>query len=331
MCIHATQESRHARRASAAGAARRLLVFAFVSMSIALLGGCSKQEEAAYAPPAPAPAEPAPAEPAAPEPPAVAPAPAPAPAEPPATVGPKPPAAALPEPPAMAPEPESPSPPPPPPPAAARPPAAANGHPPAAAIPSFPWPPPRYSAFSTIAREWVAPAAGATLGSAAARIEQAFDAAGYVERSYYRIPGGFALVSRVEHIRADATPFAPPQRWTVDAPPLREGLIDIIRALFNAPPGFYRVIAFAVTDQDFAAREQAPTSEEARRWVSGGVLRLPAEIGALPYSERHYTSALIYEFERRADRAEASVRLPSDSPGRTHLERAGLWQALAAR
>ena len=211
------------------------------------------------------------------------------------------------------------------------PPSTANGRAPELSLPAFPWPPPRYSAFASIAREWVGPGTAPVLGEVAGRLERAFNIAGYGESSYYRIPGGFALASRIEHIREDASPFAAPERWAVDTPRVREGFIDYIRALFNAPPGFYRVIVFVVTDQDFAAGEHAPSSAEAREWVTGGGLRLPEHIAALPYGPRYYTTALIYEFERRGDEPQASVRTPSPAPGQIHLEQAGLWQALAAR
>jgi hypothetical protein len=200
-----------------------------------------------------------------------------------------------------------------------------------AGMPRFPWPPPRYSAFATIVREWVADASSPTLGSVARRLESAFERAGYGERSYYSVPGGFALVSRIEQIRADATPVEPPARWAIDSPQVRASFIDHIRALFNAPPGFYRVIVFAVTDQDFAADPRPPSSAEARGWASSGSLRLSAPLANLPYTQNHYTTALIYEFERRADRNEAEMRTPSNTPGQVHLERTGLWQALARR
>jgi len=196
-------------------------------------------------------------------------------------------------------------------------------------LPSFPWPPPRYSAFSAISRDWVAPGAHPTLGLAARRLEQAFDTSGYGERSYYQVPGGFALVSRIEQMHPDATPFPSPERWAVETPRLRNGFIDYIRALFNAPPGFYRLIVFAVTDHDFSAAERPPTSAEARGWITAGALRLPSSIAQLPYTAQHYTTALIYEFERSADESEARVRTPGGSPGRTHLERTGLWQSLS--
>jgi hypothetical protein len=198
-------------------------------------------------------------------------------------------------------------------------------------MPAFPWPPPRYSAFAVVVREWIAEGSTPTLGSVGRRLEAAFERAGYVERSYYWVPGGFALVSRIEQIRPDATPVDPPARWAIDSPQVRTGLIDYIRALFDAPPGFYRVIVFAVTDQDFAAGPRPPSSAEAQAWASSGSLRLPAALGSRPYTQDHYTTALIYEFERRADRAEAEIRTPSNTPGQVHLQSTGLWQALAQR
>jgi hypothetical protein len=198
-------------------------------------------------------------------------------------------------------------------------------------LPAFPWPPPRFSAQSAIANDWVARGPNATLSSVARRLELAFDAAGYAERSYYRIPGGFALVSRIEQIRPDATPVQSPARWAVGTRTPGAGFLDYIRTLFNAPPGYYRVIAFIVTDQEFAASRQPATPDEARQWATGGYLRLPEPLGVRPYGEGHYTTALIYEFERRADAPEAQLRIPSDAPGRVHLEKSGLWSALSPR
>ncbi len=218
-----------------------------------------------------------------------------------------------------------------PPPAPALPPPSANGvgRPVVPALPDFPWPPPRYSAFEVLDRGWLAPGSDARLGAAAQRLEAAFDAAGYVERSYYRVPGGFALASRAEQIHSDACPYPAPERWSVDPEGAGRSFADRLRALFNAPPGHYRVIVFVVTDQDFAAAARTAPEAEARAWVSGGGLRLPAAIAAQPFTSAHYASALIYEFERRSEREQADVRVPSAAPGRVHLEKGGLWQALA--
>jgi hypothetical protein len=194
-------------------------------------------------------------------------------------------------------------------------------------MPRFPWPPPRYSALAAIPPALLAAATPPTLGAVADRLEQAFDKAGYTERTFYWIPGGFALVSRIEQTRADAAPMSPPARW-VAATPKTPSLAEYVKALFNAPPGYYRVIVFVVTDQVFSAAERKPTSAEANEWLSGGALRLPAEVRVRPYTPEHYTAALIYEFERRRSDEQATVRNPSDFPGRTHLEKAGLWRAL---
>lgn len=196
-------------------------------------------------------------------------------------------------------------------------------------IPKFPWPPPQYSAFATIPRQLVAPAAQPTLQSVAARLEQALDAAGYAERSFYWIPGGFALVSRMEQIRADATPMGAAQRWTVTMQKPRVASLDeYVKALFNAPPGHYRVIVFVVTNREFTATGRQPSPREAGDWLAAGLLRLPAQIGREKYNAEYYTSALIYEFVRDRDSQQATVKTPSDFLGRDHLEKAGVWRAL---
>jgi len=201
---------------------------------------------------------------------------------------------------------------------------------PESAMPSFPWPPPRYSAFSPVPSAFVAPTPRASLREVAGRLERAFDVAGYSERSFYWIPGGFALVSRIEQIRADASPMVP-GRWAVSTTPQPHSFNDYIKALFSAPPGYYRVIVFVVTDQSFAAANREPTRDEAADWLSSGAIRLPSELAAKPYTSEHYTAALIYEFERKRDDPQAMVKTPSDFLGRAHLEKAGLWSALQSR
>jgi hypothetical protein len=164
----------------------------------------------------------------------------------------------------------------------------------------------------------------------ASRLEQAFDAAGYAERSYFWIPGGFAVASRIEQIQADASPAPATERWlAMDRP--AQGFVDFIRALFDARPGLYRLIVFAATDASYTAGERAPTSGEAQSWMYRGLMQLPSSVGMLPYGPEHHTTALIYEFERPSDGSAPHVSQPSNSPGRVHLEKSGLLQALAPR
>lgn len=161
-------------------------------------------------------------------------------------------------------------------------------------------------------------------------MEQAFNAARYGERTYHSVPNGFALVSRIEQIRADGTPREEPARWSVSfVPPKIVSLRDYIEALFKAPRGRYRVIVFIVTDLAFAQQKKEPTRAEATEWLNSGTMTLPQSIAARAYSAEYYTTALIYEFERGADGDDAAfLKIPSDLQGKTHLERAGIWNRL---
>jgi hypothetical protein len=128
-------------------------------------------------------------------------------------------------------------------------------------MPAFPWPPPRYSAFATIVREWVAEGSAPALGLVGRRLETAFDRAGYGERSYYWVPGGFALVSRIEQIRADATPVDPPARWAIDTPQGPISFVDVV------PEAFWIFTVWTVALVSYAAA----ASHRLVRWPTGAL------------------------------------------------------------
>lgn len=228
---------------------------------------------------------------------------------------------------AGAPPPAPPAPPPSPPKKAA---AKKNGKPAAAGeIRAFPWPPPQASAFAAIPQNLVKVHAEIRLKDVAQRLERAFDAGGYAERSYYSIPGGFAVVSRIELIRADGAPEAD-GRWSLKSPALaRISLTEFLKALFTARVGHYRIIAFLATDASLQPDPSKKlTPEGAADWVSQGSPTLPAAIGNLPFTPEHNVTALIYEFERKTPDHEAELKHPSPLPGKGHLEKAGIWTAL---
>lgn len=113
-------------------------------------------------------------------------------------------------------------------------------------IPSFPWPPPAASADEVIPRATLEQGAiPKSLGDVEARLASALRANGYVERSYYAVPDGFALVTRLEQIGSDGTSKPPPGRWSLSSRSASDfTLSDYVRALFTADPGYYRVIVF---------------------------------------------------------------------------------------
>jgi hypothetical protein len=200
------------------------------------------------------------------------------------------------------------------------------------AVPEFPWPPPKASASDMIPRELlVGNAAHPTLGAVAQAIESAFQEAGYGEKSYYSVPGGFAMASQIEQINQDGSPKDSIDRWSLETPPMRKVSVgSYLNALFMARPGYYRVIVFVVTSKAFPQRDVKVTSEESKQWVSSGLNKLPEEIGNQEYSRAHSCTALIYEF-KRPEGQHARLMEPSQITGKTHLNKAGLMSAFAKR
>jgi hypothetical protein len=198
----------------------------------------------------------------------------------------------------------------------------------AEAASGFPFPPPRSSAFQVIPRELlVAGRPRVLLKDIATELDSAFTACGYGEKTYYGIPDGFAMVSRIEQINEDGTPNS--HRWSLETIPIEKfSLRAYLNALFKARSGHYRVIAFIATPHSFTPKNVEVTSDQTTEWFFGGSTTLPEEIGNREYSASHACTAFIYEFRRIAGGQPEFVK-PSQMTGRTHLEKAGLWVALA--
>jgi prepilin-type N-terminal cleavage/methylation domain-containing protein len=196
-------------------------------------------------------------------------------------------------------------------------------------MPEFPWPPPKASAFEVIPRELLVSHNHATkLRDVASALEAAFRRCGYIEKSYYAVPDGFALASRIEQINEDGS--ASRDRWSLDVPNMRQfSLSAYLAALFNAPrAGHFRIIVFIVTPHPFTQSNVPITAAEAREWISAGANTLPDEVGEQDYSRRHDCTALIYEFKGSGAKRAVFVE-PSELSAETHLVKAGLVAALS--
>ena len=99
------------------------------------------------------------------------------------------------------------------------------------------WPPPRPSTRRTLARHLLTGSAAApTLEYVSGRLQAALEGNGYVEYSYYSVPGGFALATRLERIHPDGRSMTVPKRWQVAHEPLtRFDLAEYLRALLREP------------------------------------------------------------------------------------------------
>jgi hypothetical protein len=189
-------------------------------------------------------------------------------------------------------------------------------------LPDFPFPPPAASTLYVLPRD-VFPDAP-TIGQVTLSIISALERNGYVERGFFRTqPDGIALVTRLERINDDGTPYPEANRWPAQARDRTLG--QILWSLFYVDPGRYRVIVFVLNDVPFSTSGKEPTSDEAREWLRTGANALPSDIADESYGSRKCTG-LVYEFssDGRARLVQSSVT------AKQHLEKSGVLQALAS-
>ena len=154
---------------------------------------------------------------------------------------------------------------------------------------------------------------------------------GYFEKSYYVVPDGFALATRLEQISQDGVSKAPPARWSAGVPGVEHfSISDYLRALLTANPGYYRVVVFVVTDVPFTESGPPANMGDAQKWLTGGANVLPVSIASTPFGPNTVCTALIYEFTRSAGK-DPALLLPSPLDAHTHLVKSGLWNALGGQ
>jgi hypothetical protein len=196
-------------------------------------------------------------------------------------------------------------------------------------LPEFPWPPPATSAQTVLSdRFFRPPSNGVVLANVGDRLVAALERAGYVEYSFYHAPGGFALVARLERIGTDGTPLPEQLRFLAPRSPEPFSLTTYIERLFFAPAGFYRQIVLAVTNQSFSATGARLNADGAAILLSRGANSLPDSFQALPFTDAHRVTALIYEFYKGPMDRDVRMLAPSRLGARTHLERARIYQSL---
>jgi len=190
-----------------------------------------------------------------------------------------------------------------------------------------PWPPPEATARRVIPRALVTGRAAGTWGEVADRFDSALDKAGYTDLSYYAVPDGFAIATRVERIESDGTSAPDTARWA-DVETQRQWTLEtLLRELVGAPIGHYRTIVFVFSPDAFQLDGSRITEAQAERWRSGGVDRLPVSLRGLAYGAGFRCDALIYEFQKR-DQAHPAVFVPGGLPAEIHLSRSRILDAL---
>jgi hypothetical protein len=201
---------------------------------------------------------------------------------------------------------------------------------PDASIPAFDWPPPQPSAFVVLPSPLTLdPQQPAVLADIDRALVVALNETGYYDKAYFGVPGGFVLVTRLEQIEANGTPLKPPDRWNVKLKAMHEfSLRAYLQALFAATPGYYRIIAFIVTDVPFTSSGTPVGREKAGEWLTQGANKLPASVSDQPVMKAHAVTAYIYEFEQPGHGQQAVLLINQGPQGQEHLQKAQLWVRL---
>lgn len=185
-------------------------------------------------------------------------------------------------------------------------------------LPEFPWPPPSYAHIATGDRDFPRALLGAedaTLGDVNTRVTRALVAIDPdFESSLFSVPGGFALLARIERIMSDGQPVAG-NRWVQTKIPPRT-FSDYVATLFHEQKGYFRSFAFVfTTDSDLGPGPGILPSIH-----SGGRI-LPSDIAA-----KHFRDVdchiLVYAFERDAS---GRTKTFDSLSARTHLLKSGVF------
>lgn len=194
----------------------------------------------------------------------------------------------------------------------------------------FPWPAPRPSD-SHIVNSYDMAAAGMTsFGDVQRHISATLSRAGALAPAHYVLSSdedvhGFAMVTRVEEIRQDGTPVRIAQQ-SVENESAGFSLGGLLRRFISAPAGFYRVIAFVLTDDTSVGEKRAVSRAEAEGWLQGNVLTLPPTIAARQI-ENHFLTILIYQFEKSNKQQPAILTFNPQASALTHLANSRLSDA----
>lgn len=199
---------------------------------------------------------------------------------------------------------------------------------PGSVLPGFPWPPPEPSTRAIVPFNQLNQFA--TFKDVDWIISTALTRSGYDERSYFAVPYGFAVVTRLEQINIFGKPDYS-NRWASELSPIQLydfSLSNYLEALFLAPQGYYRVFVFIITS-DIIIQSGTPVSQsDVQGWITEGANKLPVWMETLRFTEDHDCTVYVYEFIQSGIGSEPYQNIPSLTSGQKHLEETGIWQTL---
>lgn len=192
--------------------------------------------------------------------------------------------------------------------------------------PMFIWPPPKASASAIVPYKPSGSKKGknVTLGDVNNWLVETLEESGYVEKSFFSVPGGYAIVTRLEQIEKSGCPKPGNDRWLTEASSMQKlTLKNYLRALFFSDPGLFRIVVFIVTPEPFRQSQTQVQREEAMKWLEMGANKLSSAISTQKYTDDFTITALIYEFSKEKQKVPI-LNTPSKITGKEHLAQAGI-------
>jgi hypothetical protein len=186
----------------------------------------------------------------------------------------------------------------------------------------LPWPPPIPSSHLVLDRRLLDHGAQLlhTFGDIETELHNSLSRAGYSGESFWGVPNGFAIVTPLEQTDADGRPLSGPARWASRIAEMKQfSLAEYIRALFTAPPGYFRVLVFVVSPDAFAPAGSRELLETLQRWSSEGRYSLPDSVRSIPLSNAHRITVLVYEFFKLHDTDQPATAVPGRLKAPDHL------------
>jgi hypothetical protein len=194
-------------------------------------------------------------------------------------------------------------------------------------LPNFPWPPPHPSTFYSVATKYLISEKGVkSYGDVQKILRAALDKNGYSEISYFRIPGGFVVVTRVEQI--DENGYSKPleERWVegvrVNFP---ENILEVI---FGQKRGYYRLFVLAISEIPFSTDGKIIYYNDIKKLPSKGWNYLPSDVLNMPFTTESKLSVLVYEYMRKGKGTTPGFISDGKLTAKQHLEKAGLLREL---
>lgn len=143
--------------------------------------------------------------------------------------------------------------------------------------------------------------ASTTLLELEVSIRLALRSAGYFDVGTLPTPqGGIAIITPVEQITSSGIPVEGAQRWVADINRNTCGsfsLSCILKALFLAPEGFYRVLVILATDEPVRFDASIEFDQAAMQTLMGARrLDLNPDLSEIPIISDHDVYFLVYEF-----------------------------------